>query len=300
MKAGDVMVVDHRTTTTTTTTSAPDTTDLGWKNISFKELTVCEQIGGGGVALVHCGFYRQQTVALKTLFDPRIDDELKQEFVDELLVMSKLRHRNIVSLIGACMEPLNLCIVMELCESSLHEALHGSNRYFSVQHLVRIAEDVASGMRDLKSHNVLLCSNGTAKLCDFGLVRAKCLTAGTPSYMPPELLSGKPFSKAVDAFMFGVLLWEIFTHEVPFQGYDVAEIRRKVLAGERFRVPTIDCPESCQILMRRCWDADPSRRPSFNEIHETLLHISVPVHHHIAASSSAFEGDALDGLLRGK
>ena len=128
---------------------------------------------------------------------------------------------------------------------------------------------------------------------------------------------------------------QIFTREVPFQGYDVADIRRKVLAGERFRVPTIDCPEPCQVsgktpttsssqppqcalalilmrnawtcllssllqlLMRTCWDAEPSKRPTFNEIRETLRSISIPVQH-LEASSSVFEGDALDGLLRGK
>lgn len=65
--------------------------------------------------------------------------------------------------------------------------------------------------------------------------------------MPPELLGGKPFSKAVDVFMFGVLLWEVFTRDVPFRGYDVSDIRKKVLAGERLRVPTIDCPLECQM-----------------------------------------------------
>lgn len=62
--------------------------------------------------------------------------------------------------------------------------------------------------------------------------------------------------------------------------------------------------------MRRCWDGEPSRRPTFDEIHDTLLSISVPPTHvdmHLHAynpnsssSSSAFEGDALDGLLRGR
>lgn len=104
--------------------------------------------------------------ALFFQFDPRVDAALKQEFMDELLVMrsdkngflsfrqflmaltswklknrvcSKLRHKNVVSLIGACVEPPNLCMVMELCEGSLHQALHGSSRFFSVQHLTRIA-----------------------------------------------------------------------------------------------------------------------------------------------------------------
>ncbi|KAE9049538.1 hypothetical protein PR001_g3220 [Phytophthora rubi] len=236
-----------------------DSSSPCWENIAFSSLTVCETIGGGGVALVHRGIYRKQSVALKTLFDPRVDEALKQEFMDELLVMSKLRHPNVVTLIGACLEPPNLCMVMELCDYSLHHLLHGTNTYLSPQQLTRIAGDIANGMRflhsrkpavihrDLKSANVLLDAKGVAKLCDFGLVRTKFTSAGTPSYMPPELLSGQPFSKSVDVFMFGILLWEIFSRDIPFRGYDVSDIKRRVLAGERFRVPTVDCPHECQV-----------------------------------------------------
>ncbi|GAB9473714.1 hypothetical protein Gpo141_00010862, partial [Globisporangium polare] len=72
------------------------TDDCVWENIPFKELMVCENIGGGGVALVHRGFYRKQPVALKTLFDPRVDAALKQEFMDELLVMRSKKKLKLV------------------------------------------------------------------------------------------------------------------------------------------------------------------------------------------------------------
>jgi hypothetical protein len=115
--------------------------------------------------------------------------------------------------------------------------------------------------------------------------------------MPPELLSGKPFSKAVDVYMFGVLLWEIFTRDVPFRGYAVADIRRKVLAGERFRVPSIDCPDACQQLMRRCWAADPASRPGFDEIHDMLSAAAARSTYNETAMC-VMEEDALDSLMK--
>ena len=71
------------------------------------------------------------------------------------------------------------------------------------------------------------------KLCDFGLVRTAFAGAGTPSYMAPELFVGKPFSKKVDVYAFGVLAGEVFSEEVPFLGYDYADLKRRVPAGHR-------------------------------------------------------------------
>ncbi|KAF0710134.1 Aste57867_5585 [Aphanomyces stellatus] len=282
----------------------------GWKNIPFADLTVGEKIGGGGVGIVHRGKYRGRPVALKTLFDPRVDAALKQEFMDELLVMSKLEHPNVVEFIGACMEAPNLCFVMELCAMSLYDMLHGSNDPIRVPRLVSLATGVASAMnylhtlspaivhRDLKSQNVLIDIDGDVKLCDFGLVCTKERTAGTPNYMPPELLAGKPFSKAVDVYMFGVLLWEMFARDVPFRGYDIDDIQRKVLNGDRPAIPTIDCPPACQDLIRQCWSGDPTRRPSFDVIERTLQHVDVRAT--VQAVDNIVEEDALDSLLSKK
>ncbi|EQC27782.1 TKL protein kinase [Saprolegnia diclina VS20] len=283
--------------------------DGAWKSIRFDELRVGEKIGGGGVGIVYSGTYRDQPVALKTLFDPRVDQALKDEYMDELLVMSKLQHPHVVHFIGACMEAPNLCFVMELCNMSLFDRLHRTNLALSVTELVEIATGVADAMkylhaqspaiihRDLKSQNVLLDMRGVVKLCDFGLVCTKETTAGTPAYMPPELLAGRPFSKAVDVYMYGVLLWELFARDVPFRGYDVDDIQRKVLNGDRPQIPTLDCPQKCQDLIRKCWDHEPARRPSFETIHATLREIDCATEFH-RAMDHVMEEDALDCLVK--
>lgn len=220
-------------------------------------------------------------MALKTLFDPKVNEELKQEFMDELLIMSQVSHPNIVTFYGASLKPPTLCFVMELCECSLFDLLHDSRTdAFTSHQRVSFCYQISKGMeylhsttrpaiihRDIKSANVLVGEGGKVlKLCDFGLVRTRNASAGTPNYMAPELLLNSTFSKAVDTYAFAILMWEIFSQELPFRGYDVEDIKRNVVRGERPEVPTLDVPAECQEIMKRGWSHDPSERPSFKEI----------------------------------
>lgn len=203
-----------------------------------------------------------------------MDAKLQQEFYDEVRVMSRLDHPNIVSFIGACMEPPHLVMVMELCETSLYQFLHESPssssslpRRLSLSDKIHCVYDIADALaylhaqvppiihRDLKSMNLLLISQAQQnqqqhpmlKLCDFGLVSTTVTQAGTPSYMPPELLLGKSFSKAVDVFAYAMVVWEIFTENIPYRGYSIQEIKDEVVRGHRLRIPTIDCPVEIQV-----------------------------------------------------
>ncbi|CAM9305926.1 unnamed protein product, partial [Laminaria digitata] len=184
-------------------------------------------------------------------FNSRIDDALKQEYLDELLVLSQLHHPNIVHFYGACMVPPHLFYVMELCQRSLFDLLHNCRRDIGTRERVEMALDVSKSMeylhsrsppivhRDLKSLNLLMAGeDGPVKLCDFGLVRTTVTTAGTPAYMAPELLQNRPFNKSIDVYAFGVLLWEVFSREIPFNGYEAADIREAVVGGGR---PKVNC-----------------------------------------------------------
>lgn len=111
----------------------------GWRQIAFSEIEVGERIGGGGVGVIYSGWFNNENVALKTLFDTRVSEELKQEYMDELLIMSRVRHSNIVKFIGACMTPPNLFFVMELCECSLFDCLHHQRQQFPPKEIVRMA-----------------------------------------------------------------------------------------------------------------------------------------------------------------
>ena len=111
----------------------------GWRQIDFSEIELGEQVGGGGIGVIYRGWFNNQQVALKTLFDTRVSEELKQEYMDELLVMSRVKHSNIVSFLGACMTPPHLFFVMEMCEGSLFDTLHVARERVSEREAVRMA-----------------------------------------------------------------------------------------------------------------------------------------------------------------
>jgi serine/threonine protein kinase len=260
----------------------------GWDHIDFSEIEIGEKIGGGGLGVIYSGRWKGEPVALKTLFDSRIGEELKKEYMDELLVMSKLRHSNIVQFLGACMTPPNLCFVMEQCECSLYNLLHSQRIDFSDKECVEMATDIAYALeylhslspaiihRDLKSHNILRAHNGALKLCDFGLVMIKNTAAGTPAYMAPELFENRSFNKSVDVYAFGVVVWEIFAKDTPFKMLPIEEIKRRVCSGERLKIPSW-VPARVAGLISRCWAQRSDDRPSFTEIVDELLEIAEEV-----------------------
>ena len=111
----------------------------GWKKIEFKDIELGDRIGGGGIGVIYNGWFKGQEVALKTLFDTRVSEDLKQQYMDELLVMSRVKHSNIVTFLGACMTPPNLFFVMEKCESSLFDILHVSTEPITERESIRMA-----------------------------------------------------------------------------------------------------------------------------------------------------------------
>lgn len=207
----------------------------------------------------------KDAVALKTLFDPRVSEDLRKEYIDELLVLSRVRHSNIVNFLGACMTSPHLFFVMELCACSLFDKLHKYRETVLAPDCLRIAIDISSAMeylhalspaiihRDLKSLNVLQAYDGSMKICDFGLVKVRNTQAGTPAYMAPELLDNKPFNKSVDVYAFAILLYEIFTCEIPFYLVDVMNIRTKVINGERPHISAGCMPQDVEDLVKQAW-----------------------------------------------
>jgi len=138
--------------------------------------------------------------------------------------------------------------------------------------------------RDLKSLNVLLRSDWSAFISDFGFARYTSLAEmttsvlGTPSWMAPEMFqSDVNATSAVDIYSFGMILYELLTRKIPFQIEKEKRIKFDVKLGNRPVIPNVDecksvmgCTEDYLRLMKDCWNQDPVKRPNAKSIIERL------------------------------
>nr|XP_008352687.2 L-type lectin-domain containing receptor kinase IX.1-like [Malus domestica] len=210
----------------------------GPKKFSYKKLARStgnfdegEKLGEGGFGGVYRGFIKDldSYVAVK-----RVSSRSRQgmkEYAAEVRIISRLRHRNLVQLIGWCHEKGELLLVYEfMSNGSLDSHLFKPKTLLHWEARYRIAQGLASGLfylheeweqcvlhRDIKSSNIMLDSNFNAKLGDFGLARLvdhgkqsqTTVLAGTMGYMAPECVTTGKASKETDVYSFGVVALEI-------------------------------------------------------------------------------------------
>lgn len=198
------------------------------------------------------------------------------------------RHPNICRLLGACMDPPNRCLVVELLtRGSLWGVLRTSK---SMDAMTRFGfvNDTAKGMsylhnfhppilhRDLKSPNLLVDLQYNIKISDFGLARVKAHVqtmtgnCGTVQWMAPEVLANQKYTEKADVFSFGIVVWEIVTGECPYDGMTQIQAALGVLNRNLRPVIPRSCPKFLGQLMKACWARQPEARPSFLQIVKAL------------------------------
>ena len=119
-----------------------------------------------------------------------------------------------------------------------------------------------------------------AKLGDFGIskvihtiattVGTKTKFTETPQWSAPETFGLEPkYSPSSDIFSFGMILWELMTRKIPFEGIDPFQVIAAVKSGERAKIPE-EGPKEMKEIVRKCWEQEPEKRPTSKEVSETL------------------------------
>ncbi|KAL6578422.1 hypothetical protein OROMI_010750 [Orobanche minor] len=265
---------------------------MDWLEISWDELHIKERVGAGSFGTVHRAEWHGSDVAVKVLTLQDFHEDQLKEFLREVAIMKRIRHPNVVLFMGAVTKRPHLSIVTEfLPRGSLFRLIHSpaAGETLDQRRKLRMALDVAKGINylhrltppivhwDLKSPNLLVDKNWTVKVCDFGLSKFKAnafisskSVAGTPEWMPPEFLRGEPSNEKSDVYSFGVVLWELLTMQQPWSGLSPAQVVGAVaFQNRRLAIPQNTSPVLAS-LMESCWADDPARRPSFDNIVDTL------------------------------
>ncbi|CAL5341340.1 unnamed protein product [Camellia sinensis] len=271
------------------------------------------KIAAGSYGDLYKGTYCSQEVAIKVLKSERVGPDLQREFAQEVFIMRKVRHKNVVQFIGACTKLPSLCIVTEyMSGGSVYDYLHKQRGTFKLPSLLRVAVDISKGMnylhqnniihRDLKAANLLMDENEVVKVADFGVARVKAQTGvmtaetGTYRWMAPEVIEHKPYDHKADIFSFGVVLWELLTGKLPYEYLTPLQAAVGVVQkGLRPTIPNNTLPKLAELL-ERCWQQDPTLRPDFCEIIDILQQIAKEVGDEVKDKSS---GGFLSILRRG-
>lgn len=216
----------------------------------------------------------------------------KQEFIVEMRLLSRLRHPCITTVMGAVLSPFHdPMLVMEYMEyGSLHDLLQNETMYAGGDIILQIMRDISQGLRylhsskppichgDLKARNILIDSRFRAKVADFGLSeKKKNGLTGTPYFMAPEYLRGRPYSPACDIYSMAIIIWEIYARKDPYEGEPLMKVLREVCDPCINRRPPVPetMPQKIVDTMKKCWSADPFYRPQAKDLDMILMDLNI-------------------------
>ncbi|KAK9112360.1 hypothetical protein Scep_019879 [Stephania cephalantha] len=269
-------------------------------------------IGRGGFGTVYKGIVKDGIVVAikrsKVMNQNQID-----QFINEIIILMQINHRNVVKLLGCCLESEVPMLVYEfISNGTLHQHIHENTTGARIpwQDRLRIAVETAEALsylhsaasmpiyhRDVKSSNILLDDNYTAKVADFGLSRlvpldqtqVPTLVQGTFGYLDPEYFHTSQLTEKSDVYSFGVVLVELLTGQKPvslersqeesnlamyflssLSSKDLAEFLDKNVLSEA----NIDELRAVAELARRCLLLRSDKRPTMKEVAQELALIA--------------------------
>ncbi|KAF7144457.1 hypothetical protein RHSIM_Rhsim04G0095000 [Rhododendron simsii] len=259
-------------------------------------------LGQGGNGVVYKGILPdQRVVAIKK--SKVMDMSQVEQFINELLILTQVNHRNVVKVLGCCFESKVPELVYEyISNGTLYQHIHKTLSWLTLDHRLRIAVEAASALsylhsaasipiihRDIKSANILLDSNYVAKIADFGASRlvpldqtqVSTLVQGTLGYLDPEYLQSSQITEKSDVYSFGVVLVELLTGKNPIclersekernlATYFIVSMKEnrlsQILEPRVVREGTSEQLQAIAELVKRCLCLKSEERPAMKEV----------------------------------
>ncbi len=285
--------------------------------------TPADMIGQGGMGVVYCAMdtRTRQTVAVKQLKNDILSSnpDMMERFRREVETLRRLDHPNVVKLLGTARQEENYYIIMEYVPGGSLRDLLAKYRRIGIPEALQIALDLSDALtrahrlniihRDLKPDNVLLGADGIPRLTDFGVARIGDRTrltqsgsmVGTGMYLSPESCKGEELDSRDDIWSFGILLFEMITGTVPFQGTSLAAIVTSILMEPLPDIARLapDAPPALVNLIRRMLEKDRDKRiASARQVGALLEAILMHTDASVASSIQATSLDPNDNLLQ--
>ena len=203
-----------------------------------------------------------------------------ERFRREAHITASINHPNVIRIFEVAQDGDSYFISMEFLPESLNTVMEAEGR-LSPERAVHIVYQVCLGLqaayeagvevhRDIKPQNILLAPDGTMKLTDFGIARAADLSGmtrtgqfmGTPHYMSPEQARGERADIRTDIYAFGVVLYQMFTGELPFSADTPLAVLRQHIEVEppSVRQARAELSPALVSVVERCLAKDPARR----------------------------------------
>jgi len=244
---------------------------------------IIEELGKGGMGKVYKAHDTEvkEKVALK-LIKPEISADKKtiERFQNELKFARKIGHRNVCRMYDLNREEDSYYITMEYVSGEDLKSFIRRSEKLTIGKAISIAKQVCDGLseahrlgvihRDLKPSNIMIDDDGNARIMDFGIARSvkgKGITGagmmiGTPEYMSPEQVEGKEVDQRTDIYSLGVILYEMVTGRVPFEG-DTAltvAVKHKTEEPKDPREFNTQLSEDLSRVILKCLEKDKEKR----------------------------------------